>query len=1060
MLSKRRSVRARAEPEMGAAPPGWPRSRDALARQCFDLAGVVLLAIDADGIVRDINLKGEELLGAPREAIVGRRWIAEFLPEENRRAAEALLADVAAGRREMPAQQEAEVLTADGARRRMVWRSTPLRDRKGRVIGVLNSGEDVTETRAAERELEDTRENLRLAQAAGGVGVWWWDARTDRLHNSEELLRLWGLPPHAELTTEQQFAMMHPADRDRAHAAYTAALNGSGKAYWTDYRVMRDDGGVVWLAARGEVVRDASGRIRGMRGVSFDVTALKTAQMAVVESEQRFGELADTAPMLVWLSRPDKSCYWFNKRWLDLTGQSLGEQLLNDWSQLVHPEDRAEAVATYEGAFDRRETYRMQYRLLSRDGSWRWIDETGAPHYGPDGSFLGYVGAGADVTELKEAVEGWRHSELRFRAFSESTQEVCCWMAEAETGRVSYANPAFEAMFGWPREALYADPEFIARHAHPDDVEAVRAAHAGVRRGERQVLEYRVIRADGEERVLSEGEFPVRDDAGRPLWYGGITRDVTDSRRAEAALRFSEKKLRSFADHAEEVVWLIDAPDRRLDYLNPAYERISGERPEAFLAHVGHWWKLVAPDDRRAVSRAVARALRGEKVRVRFQIVRPDDGGRRAIETAMFPLFDDQNRLRWFGGLSRDVTEAVEQSEALERRVAERTAELEASIEQRHKAEAALAQAQRMETVGRLTGGIAHDFNNLLTVIIGALDMILRKPDPDRVQRLGGAALEAARRGERLARQMLAFSRRQELKLERVDLPGLIARFQPMLRGAVSEATPLTVDVDPDLGAGLVDAGQLEAALLNLVVNAGEAVSDGGEIRMRASRVKLSDGEVPDLPAGDYAVIAVQDTGRGMTAEVAAHAFEPFFTTKEVGKGTGLGLAQVYGLVRQLSGTVTIDSAPGRGTTVRLYVPAAGGVAEAEPAAELEDARPLEKGCSVLLVEDDPGVRQVAEALLQDMGCEVVSAPDGPTALQRLEQAPEVKLLLSDVVMPGGMSGVDLADAVKARRPDLKVILATGYASDRLEGAEGRWPVLHKPYDGRELRAELRRVLR
>ncbi|NEX93374.1 PAS domain S-box protein [Caulobacter sp. 17J65-9] len=1060
MLSKRRSVRARAEPEIGAAPPGWPRTRDALARQCFDLAGVVLLAIDADGVVRDVNLKGEELLGAPREAIVGRPWIETYLPQENRAAAGRLLADVVAGRREMPAQQEADVLAAEGKRRRMVWRSTPLRDRKGRVIGVLNSGEDVTDARAAECELEDTRENLRLAQAAGGVGVWWWDARTDRLHNSEELLRLWGLPPHAKLTAEQQFAMMHPADRDRAHAAYTAALNGSGKTYWTDYRVMRDDGGVVWLAARGEVVRDVSGRIRGMRGVSFDVTALKTAQLAVVESEQRFGELADAAPMLVWLSRPDKSCYWFNKRWLELTGQSLGEQLLKDWTQVVHPEDRARAVETYEGAFDRRETYRMQYRLLSRDGSWRWIDETGAPHYGPDGLFLGYVGAGADVTELKEAVEGWRDSELRFRAFSESTRDVCCWMADAGTGRVTYANPAFEIMFGWPRQALYDDPDFFVRHAHPDDTAAVRAALAGVRRGDPQVLEYRFIREDGGERVLSENVFPVPDDTGKLCWFGGITRDVTEARAAEEALRYSEKKFRSFADHAEEVVWLIDSRARRLDYVNPAYERVCGDRRANFLAHVGHWRSLVAPEDLKAFTGAIDRAMRGEKVRIRFHIVRPDDGARRVLETAMFPLFDEDNRLRWFGGLSRDVTEAVEQSEELERRVAERTAELEASVERRHKAEAALAQAQRMETVGRLTGGIAHDFNNLLTVIIGALDMIQRKPDPDRVQRLGGAALEAARRGERLARQMLAFSRRQELKLERADLHALIARIEPILRGAVSEATPLRLEVDPDLGAGVIDAGQLEAALLNLVVNAGEAVSDGGEIRVRASRVRLAEGEVPDLPAGDYAVIAVEDTGRGMTPEVAAHAFDPFFTTKEVGKGTGLGLAQVYGLARQLSGTITVDSAPGRGTTMRLYVPAADGAAEAEPAAELEDARPLEKGCSVLLVEDDPGVREVAEALLHDMGCEVVSAPDGPTALQRLEQTPEVQLLLSDVVMPGGMSGVDLADAVKAKRPDLKVILATGYASDRLEGAEGRWPVLHKPYDARELRAELRRVLR
>jgi signal transduction histidine kinase len=412
----------------------------------------------------------------------------------------------------------------------------------------------------------------------------------------------------------------------------------------------------------------------------------------------------------------------------------------------------------------------------------------------------------------------------------------------------------------------------------------------------------------------------------------------------------------------------------------------------------------------------------------------------------------------------RDVTESVEARRDLEARVAERTAALEASIAERAKAEAALAQAQRLETVGRLTGGVAHDFNNLLTVIVGGLDMILRHPnDEARVRRLAEAALSAGQRGERLTRQLLAFSRNQELKLETVDIPVLVAQAESLLARAVGEAMALKILCDPQAGASKVDAAQFEAALLNLVVNAVDATPDDGEITVEVTSVRLAEGEVADTNAGDYVRVAVTDTGTGMPPEVLTRVFEPFFTTKEVGKGTGLGLAQVYGFLRQSGGGVSIDSVEGRGSTVALYLPATAmdvSAAAAEPVAPVLASVDL-TGTRVLLVEDDPAVRAIAEGVLLDLGCSVVTALDGVNALATLEREAPFDLLMSDIIMPGGVSGVDLAHIAAARDPAMAILLTTGYAGEKLAMAPADlpWPLLRKPFRVEQLSEVLAAVL-
>ena len=339
--------------------------------------------------------------------------------------------------------------------------------------------------------------------------------------------------------------------------------------------------------------------------------------------------------------------------------------------------------------------------------------------------------------------------------------------------------------------------------------------------------------------------------------------------------------------------------------------------------------------------------------------------------------------------------------------------------------------------------------------------MMLKDPsDTARVTRLASAALAAGRRGERLTRQLLAFSRRQELRLDNLSVAPLVEQIEPLIRRAAGEAIALTIDCPPEVGAARLDAAQFEAALLNLVVNAADATPPGGRIAIEAARTTLAAGQVREAEPGTYVRLSVTDTGSGMAPEVLEHVFEPFFTTKETGKGTGLGLAQVYGFIRQCGGAVEIRSAPGEGSTISLYLPAAETAEAPPPPMEAPQPEVALDGLRILLVEDDDAVRAVTESLLDELGCRVETAVNGVEALRRLGQDAAFDLVLSDIVMPGGVSGVDLARRMKAIHPGLPVVLATGYSGETLDDPDeaDAWPILRKPFRAEQLSAVVRQA--
>jgi signal transduction histidine kinase/ActR/RegA family two-component response regulator len=393
---------------------------------------------------------------------------------------------------------------------------------------------------------------------------------------------------------------------------------------------------------------------------------------------------------------------------------------------------------------------------------------------------------------------------------------------------------------------------------------------------------------------------------------------------------------------------------------------------------------------------------------------------------------------------------AAQDAEARARDLTRLNEELRDQEQRRESAEEALRQSQKMETLGQLTGGIAHDFNNLLQSVQGSLELIGRRPDDAaRVERLASMGMAAAERGARLTAQLLAFSRSQKLELRAINVAEVTARLDRLLPSTVGPGVEIAYDLNDVTVQVTADATQLELAVLNLCINARDAMPDGGRIIVRSQLAAL-DGDL-ELAAGEYLLLSVSDTGTGMPDTVRERAFEPFFTTKELGKGTGLGLAQVYGIAKQAGGAARIESVPGRGTTVTIYLPRAKAQPAADaPAAEAAPA-PVVEGARILVVDDDAGVRAYVTDALAHLGYVTLEASDGATALVMLEEHP-VDLLLVDYAMPG-MTGAEVTRRALARRPDLPVVFASGYAvSEALESALGRPArLLRKPFDTRAL---------
>lgn len=557
------------------------------------------------------------------------------------------------------------------------------------------------------------------------------------------------------------------------------------------------------------------------------------------------------------------------------------------------------------------------------------------------------------------------------------------------------------------------------------------------------------VRKDGKKFWAHVVIDPIRTPSGELIGFAKVTRDLTERRLAEESLRQSEEQFKLLVQGVTDYsIYMLDLEGRITNW-NLGAQRIKGYLPDEIIGE--HFSRFYTEEDRAlgAPQSALETAIREGRFEKEGWRVRKD-GTRFWANVVMDPIRDDSGKLIGFAKITRDITEQKETRRALD------------------EAREALFQAQKMEAIGQLTGGLAHDFNNLLTGISGSLQLMESRLAQGRFNELGrylSVAQTSTKKAAALTHRLLAFSRRQTLDPKPTDINRLVGEMDELVRRTTGPSIKVETVAADGLWTTLVDPNQLENALLNLCINARDAMPDGGQLKIETANKWLDERAAHDrhLIPGQYVTLCVSDTGSGMSKDVVERAFDPFFTTKPIGEGTGLGLSMVYGFVRQSGGQAHIDSEVGHGTMVCLYLPRHQGIDEAiEPAPELTEPQRAKEGETVLVVDDEPAVRMLATEVLGDLGYRALEAEDGAAGLKLLETNRRIDLLVTDVGLPGGINGRQLADAALVLRPQLKVLFITGYAENAVIGEGQLRPGMHvltKPFAIEKLACRIKNIL-
>ena len=630
----------------------------------------------------------------------------------------------------------------------------------------------------------------------------------------------------------------------------------------------------------------------------------------------------------------------------------------------------------------------------------------------------------------KDELRGTIQSAETFRLLVDAVTDYAIYMLDPKGHVVSW-NAGAQRFKGYTADEIIG--QHFSRFYTREDVAAglpAQVLQIAAREGKFESEGWR-LRKDGTRFWAHVVVDPIRNPSGKLLGYAKITRDLTERQQAEQALRETQEEFRllvqSVTDYA---LYMIDREGNVVSW-NAGAERIKGYRPDEVIGR--HFSTLYTEEDRAAGE--PARALDAAEHEGRYEKegwrVRKD-GTRFWAHVVIDPIRAPDGTIRGFAKITRDITERRETQRKLD------------------EAREALFQSQKMDAIGQLTGGVAHDFNNLLTAIIGSLELVQKRIDEDpRTTPLVANALQAAQRGATLTQRMLAFARRQELTAEPTDIRLLVSGMADLLDRSLGSTIRIVIRFTPSIGRVMVDRNQLEMALLNLAVNARDAMPSGGELLLEAHEETLGPANGFGLAPGRYAVLSVIDQGEGMDEATLRRATEPFYTTKGLGKGTGLGLSMVHGLAEQLGGRLRLQSVPGEGTTASLWLPviAQPAVAETEPPAP-EPEPPQTRPLAILAVDDDGLVLINTAAMLEDRGHRVAIAYSAREALELLAQQ-RFDLLITDQGMPG-MTGAELIERVEAQYPDLPIVLATGYA-ELPPGLALAVPRIAKPFRQQQL---------
>ena len=991
-------------------------------RHLVENANDLIVTVDLEDVITHVNAAFEQALGYKRFELLGES-LARVVAREFHPALELAIEAKLAGAVD-ETTYELEFIARDG-RRVPVMASSRLIENAGAPVGIQAICKDLSERREAERRHRELIDALPLVTyeerpRRGSDGL-------ETAFVSPEAESLFGYPAEEWIATGLWESIIHPDDRERVLRDFDGAAH-RGERISGEYRLMAVDGRVVWVLDEQVPVLDAHGNLHHTSGFFLDVTDRHRAEEALRESQERYRDLVENADDLIATVDLEERITSVNGAFERLVGYSrdelLGQSVLRFIPEESHPILLAATKLKLSGDAERSV---HEHELLTRDGtrvpmevSSRLTHERGVP--------TGSQAVLRDVSARHRAEAALRDSEELFRTGFENA--VIGMVMASPDGSVMHGNAALCELLGYTDAELRGLSVFDL--THPDERDEAREA---LERMHDESLacfatEKRYLRKDGTPVWVQIAVSPIKDASGR------ITRFITQVHDVTAQWQ-SEQRFRRLFDCSPHGMKITDR-DGRLLAANDALAQMLGSEAAALLGRTVA--ELTHPDDLALDVELFGELIAGTRssydMEKRFLRA---DGSVLTAQLTAFALPDPSGKPQLVIGMVEDVGERKLLEEQLRR-------------------------SQRLEAVGQLAGGVAHDFNNLLTAIASYADLADEAIDAGAVERqreIVDGIRAAAGNAADLTRQLLAYSRRQVLELSVVDINEIVAEQAPMLERLIGENIEIRLALDHGIPPVTMDAGQLGQVLMNLAVNARDAMPEGGVLTVETQHVVLdnaatSSGEI----SGPHVLVAVSDTGCGMEPAVVEHIFEPFFTTKDPGRGTGLGLSTVLGIVEQAGGRVAVYSEPGSGTVFKVYLPST------EGASTTQRSHPVASGSRpagrerILLVEDNDAVRGPVADVLSQLGYDVVAAASPAEALECADSG-AIELLVTDVVMPG-MNGRELAETLLARNPEIKVLYMSGYTDDAVVSSGGIGPgtaFLQKPFGADRLAQRIRELL-
>lgn len=899
------------------------------------------------------------------------------------------------------------------------------------LIGLEKQLDDALQReREARAEAESAASLLRVAGHVAQFGGWWYRLGDEYVTWSEETARIHELPTARIIPLETALSFYTAESRPIIERKFTECLE-RGIPFKETLPLATASGALIWVHAIGEPEFDKDGAIVGAYGAFQDVSTLMQLRLEADSLRQRVVQtLEEIRDAVIFLDR-EWNITFANREAHKLVkrpfGELTGRHLWTEFPEAIGTRFQAQ----YEHALEE-QTPVSFIEYFGPLGSWIEVDA----HPAPNGLVLYF----RDITEDRAKRERLQVLETAIAHINDIVLITSAEPLDAPDGpRIEFVNSAFEKITGFRAQDVLGKTPRLLQGPETQRAELDRI-RAGLERREAVSAELINYTKTGEPIWLEIEIVPLFDQSGWCTHFVALERDVTERKAVQEALALSEERFRLVAQATNDVIW-----DWRLEsdlgWWNEAVERVFGYAPSMLEPSPESWTSRIHPEDRARVQDGIQAVIDGNETRWRdeYRFLRAD-GSEAIVIDRGFVIRNEMGRAVRMVGSMVDVTERRQLNEQLQ-------------------------QSQKLEAVGHLTGGIAHDFNNLLTILVGNSEMLASALlEDENLRSMAEMSLSAAERGAELTSRLLAFSRKQALEPKNIDVNKLLSDILELLKRTIPEKVEFKFIPDKCLKLAFIDAGQLETAVLNLVINARDAMPDGGWLTIETANTFL-DTEYTRLNAevtsGHYVLLSISDTGTGMPAEVVEKAFDPFFTTKEAGKGSGLGLSMVFGFLKQSGGHIKIYSEEGYGTTVKLYIPIATS-REVHSTNIAPRDQPLIGNEHILLVEDDDLVRQHVASLLKSFGYHVTEANSGPKALQILKEKSDISLLFTDVVMPGGMSARDLSNSAQSLYPEIKTLFTSGYTENaiayrNLLDSDAKF--LRKPYRSAILAKLIREIL-